>query len=236
MNTSRGKCAGVAAILLLLVSGYANAEVTEKTVLEQQSPSVVMDSSGDYVGLSIINLDEMSVMRGGFSIAGMDLTFGATLRTLIDNIKLETVFNITTAGAEIVSQVLSDISGLNEAMATVSQQVAANNDVSASTVGSTAVLVGPATGTSVTDVAPDDINLDGLSSGFSGVVITNNKGFTAALHSLTQKAAKIVTLSNASDLKVNTKLDITIRIANKQAVLSAAKAAALSRWADSFRR
>lgn len=229
-------------IVLLFISGQVIAEEAGKTLLEDQNYSRIVDSSGTYAGLDIIDLDELMDTRGGFSVAGLDLTFGATLRTLIDNIKFETVFNITKAGAEIVSQVLSDVGSLNEAMA-VTRQAAANNTttgVSDGAVdgGTTAVLVGPGTGISVTDLAPADISLEGLSSdsNFSGVVVSNNQGFTAALHRLTQNAAISAIVSNASNQRVSQKLDIKIAVANTGAARSAAKAAALSRWADSLSR
>ncbi|MEH6652261.1 MAG: hypothetical protein V7707_19740 [Motiliproteus sp.] len=321
-----------------------------------------------YVGHQVIDLATMEQMRGGFSFAGMEVKFGATLSTLIDNIKLETVFNITSAGAEIVSQMMSNLAAVNESVAAISQNIAiqkselmssAANPASTSTVtgpvagvtatgtpsalqpsvpaqqlttvpsstaqtalaqsphstaapivnnpinsaaptqqpsiatatagsspsatvhtpittvqsgqpagslttsatssaqqpaaqiaattivttpsqpnatttqsnGGSAVLVGQGTGTSLAELTPVDIDLSGVSddNGFSGIVVSNNKGFTAALHKLTQDAAISAVISNASQLKVSQKLNIKINIANAKSAQQASMRAALSK-------
>lgn len=316
-----------------------------------------------YVGHEIIDLAQMEQMRGGFSFAGMEVKFGATLSTLIDNIKLETVFNVTSAGAEIVSQMMSDLASVNESIAAIAQniatqkselvtgpvagvtlatgtpsasqptvpaqqpttapspaqtalansphstaapvvnnpitptppsqpsiatatagtspsatvqtptttvqagqpagslttaatssaqqpaQVAATNIVTtpspttpaATTTsqpaettqanGSSAVLVGQGNETPLAELTPVDVDLSGLSddNGFSGIVVSNNKGFTAALHKLTQDAAISAVISNASKIKVSQKLEIKIDIANAKSARQASMRAALSK-------
>ncbi|HET8700951.1 MAG TPA: hypothetical protein VFL97_04720 [Nitrococcus sp.] len=47
----------------------------------------------------VIGQNEMARLRGGFSLAGLDLEFGANVRTLIDNVvRLETIIHFTNAG------------------------------------------------------------------------------------------------------------------------------------------
>lgn len=47
----------------------------------------------------VIDQDEMARLRGGFDVAGLNLEFGANVRTLIDNVvRLETVVHFTPAG------------------------------------------------------------------------------------------------------------------------------------------
>lgn len=47
----------------------------------------------------VISQDEMARLRGGFDVAGLNLEFGANVRTLIDNVvRLETVVQFTPAG------------------------------------------------------------------------------------------------------------------------------------------
>ena len=317
-----------------------------------------------YIGHEIIDLAQMEQMRGGFSFAGMEVKFGATLSTLIDNIKLETVFNVTSAGAEIVSQMVSDLASINESIAAIAQniatqkselvtgpvagvtlatgtpsasqptvpaqqpttapspaqtalansphstaapvvnnpitstppsqpsiatatagtspsatvqtptttvqarqpagslttaatssaqqpvaQVAATNIVTtpspttpaATTTsqpaettqanGSSAVLVGQGNETPLAELTPVNVDLSGLSddNGFSGIVVSNNKGFTAALHKLTQDAAISAVISNASEVIVSQKLEIKIDIANTKSARQASMRAALSK-------
>ncbi|OEY65106.1 hypothetical protein BG841_00565 [Marinobacter sp. X15-166B] len=208
--------------------------------IPSQTPLPATDLLVDaYAGLPVIHRDEMGEMRGGFSVAGLNLKFGATLSTVIDSIELQTAFNITAEGAQVVSQMLSDLGSMNDAALQYSSSSITGDttvtDGSTRTVtgDASAVLVGPDTGLSAADHAPTDVSLDGLdnANGFSGVVVNSNKGFTAALHKLTQDAAISTIISNASDLKASHKLNIKIQVANTKAAGKAAKAAALSKLA-----
>lgn len=52
-----------------------------------------------FAAFPIIGHDEMAQLRGGFNVAGLELQFGANVRTLIDNVvRLETVVHFTKAG------------------------------------------------------------------------------------------------------------------------------------------
>ena len=274
-----------------------------------------MELEGAYAGSETLALADMAEMRGGFSFGGMEMSFGATLSTLIDSVKLETVFNISSRGAEIVSQALSHLAKVNPATVSVVEQTIASatptpaqtatSDTLATTPAApaaissstttptvtgpaasvtpatgtpsasqptvpveqvvavpsstvqtkatvqttapsttpaannpTTVVVGPDSGLSVAELTPVDVQLDGLStaSGFSGVVINNNKGFTAAVHKLTQEAAISAVISNASQLRVNQKLDIRIEIANAKAARQAAFRAQMSQIAGGMFR
>ncbi|MFT6914251.1 MAG: hypothetical protein ACJAWL_000539 [Motiliproteus sp.] len=272
----------------------------------QQPQTVAVKYAESYSGLQVIDLSDMGEMRGGFSFGGMEMTFGATLSTLIDNIKLETVFNVTAGGAEVISQVLSNIANVNDAVAALKNAVMDNlpsEPTTSAVTGPTAGLI-PATGTpatgtpsalqssvtgnpptvvpssrmvspaapvtpqpsqqeaslqqvatvptttavaavatsnvvligqdsalSIADLSPADVNLDGVghSNGFSGIVVSNKKGFTAAVHKLTQDAAISAIISNASDLKVSQKLDIQINIQNLKSAREASLRSALSK-------
>jgi hypothetical protein len=210
---------------LILATQTLAADIQGIRISSQSLLPAAEVPSDAYAGMNVINLDEMGEMRGGFSFAGLDMKFGATLSTVIDSIKLDTVFNITAGGAEVVSQMLSNLAGLNDAVVETR-----SSDVAGAT---TAVLVGPDTGVSASDLAPMDISLDGVnnSNGYSGVVINNNKGFTAALHKLTQDAAISAIISNASSLKASHKLNVKIEVEHAKSAGNAAKAAALSKLA-----
>ena len=223
--TSKSFAAWLVCSPLVLAALPVAADIDGIRILTQTPvPSTVVPRDA-YAGVSVINLGEMGEMRGGFSFAGLDMKFGATLSTVIDSIQLDTEFNITAGGTEVVSQMLSNLAGLNDALAETRSSAAAG--------ATTAVLVGPDTGVSASDLAPMDISLDGInnSNGYSGVVINNNKGFTAALHKLTQDAAISAIISNASSLKASHKLNMKIEVEHAKSAGNAAKAAALSKLA-----
>jgi len=77
----------------------------------------------------------------------------------------------------------------------------------------TVVLVGPQSGTSVTQVAPADVDLSGVAD-VSGVVIKDAQGFTAALHQLTQEAVRSAVISNKSGQQIRNELNIDIKVQN----------------------
>ncbi|WP_417545345.1 hypothetical protein [Marinobacter sp.] len=230
---------------LILVTQPLAAEIQGGHILSQSPLPAAVVLRDAYAGVNVINLDEMGEMRGGFTFAGLDMKFGATLSTVIDSIQLDTVFNITSGGAEVVSQMLSNLAVLNDTgiMEASNSNVAGattstgNSERTTSAVSTTdattAVLVGPDTGVSVSDLAPMDISLDGInnSNGYSGVVINNSKGFTAALHKLTQDAAISAIISNASSVKASHKLNVKIEVEHAKSAGNAAKAAALSKLA-----
>ncbi len=149
---------------------------------------------------------ELDQMRAGFNIGGLDVDFGARLQTRIDNsIELVSVVNFTKAGADIVSQTFRNPSGA-------------------------ASQVGPGTGLSVTDMTPAGVELAGLAD-FSGAIINDLKGFTAALHNITQNAIVSGVVSNASGQNIQQRIDIDVRLNNIGALQAAKQRAAI---VDSF--
>ncbi len=229
-------------ITLFSVTGQLSADTKSPGDYDQINPMLITVSSDAYSGADVINLDEMNEMRGGFSFGGLKLKFGATLSTLIDSIKLETVFSITSQGAQVVSQMLTHLGMMKETVSVASNSPSVITESNGSGTGNAettvstqtnAILVGPETGVSVSDLAPVDFKLDGVNSsnGFSGVVVSSNKGFTTALHKLTKDAAISAIISNASNVRASQKLDIKINIQNAKSTAKAAKAAALSKIA-----
>lgn len=149
---------------------------------------------------------ELDQLRAGFSLGGLDVDFGARLQTMIDNsIELVSVVNFTRAGVDVVSQTLRDPSG------SVTQ-------------------VGPSTGMLVTDVAPNGVDLAGL-AGFSGVALSDAKGFTAALQNITRDAIVSGVVSNASGRNIQQRIDIDVQLNNIGALKAARQQAAI---VDSF--
>ncbi|MBD3897034.1 hypothetical protein IEI94_14345 [Halomonas sp. ML-15] len=153
-------------------------------------------------------LDEanLETLRGGFSVSGMDLHFGAVLKTQIDSMVLESIINIDQSGARLTSQMLNgaDIGSLP-------------GDIQAKVVGA---------GASINDVAPGSLKLTGLKD-FSGLALSDSKGFTAALHNITKQAIVSAVVSDASQRSVQQTIDININVGNMPALRSASQRQAI---------
>ncbi len=137
----------------------------------------------------VIEEATLETLRGGFRIGGMELAFGAELTTLIDNqIQLVSLVNITATGVDLVSRTLSDPTGQ-------------------------ATLVGPGTGVRITDLTPNGVDLTGL-AGFSGVTLEDSRGFTAALHQVTNQAILSGVVTNASGAAIDQRVEIQVHVGN----------------------
>ncbi len=200
--------------------------------------------------LERIDEGEMAQLRGGLSIGGIEMDFGATLRTLIDNIQLTTAYRISEAGVQVLSETLGTVSAVDAARGTnhtasVSMPVAGVRGLSipisiarsampvqigtggagaASTIAgtpATATLVGPSAGHGVTDVAAPGVSLAGVQN-YRGVVVNDVKGFTAALHDITRQAVTSALINTASDRKISQRLEIDVRLQNIGQIRAAA--------------
>lgn len=178
---------------------YVNTQIPTELYPQVPFPSSTTD---DFHRGTIIAEAELDQMRAGFNIGGLDVDFGARLQTMIDNsIELVSVVNFTKAGTDIVSQTFRDPS------------------MSASQVG-------PGTGFSVTDMTPGGVDLSGLAE-FSGVTLSDTKGFTAALHNITRNAIVSGVVSNASGRDIQQRIDIDIRLNNVGALRAAKQRTAI---------
>lgn len=148
----------------------------------------------------------LDTLRGGFSVSGMELNFGAVLKTQIDSMVLESNVNIDQAGARLTSQMLNgmDIASLP-------------GDIQATVVGA---------GASIHDLAPGSFRLTGLKD-YSGLALNDNKGFTAALHNITKQAIVSAVVSDASQRSVQQTIDININVGNMPALQSASQRQAI---------
>lgn len=154
------------------------------------APQTLNDDADTFYRGIVMDESELAELRGGFNIAGMQLDFGAELRTLIDNqVQLVTQMTFSRAGEmQIVSQSFSDATGK-------------------------ATQVGPGSGVSITDITPDGVNLAGLAD-FTGVTLRDGQDFTAALHNITQNAIMSSVISNASGKDIQQAIDISVNVSN----------------------
>lgn len=146
---------------------------------------------------TIIDENELEQMRGGFRIGGVELSFGATLKTLLEggNIRLETILTFGRHGAEIVSQSFENMTGLEV------DQIGGD-------------------GVAITEVTPSHINLSGLAD-FSGIAINDTHGFTAALHRITRNAIISSVISDSYGGSIDNRINIDIHVGNMSEIRAA---------------
>lgn len=197
----------LAALLLSATSVPVTAE-TEGMILREAAMAPLEEDIYTHAHAAIIPLDDMEELRGGFSIGGVDVDFGATLQTKIDGmVRMQTQLAFTQAGLNIVSQ---QISSLSENVTSVS----------------------PGT-TPITQVAPQFFNLAGLAD-FSGVAFSDAGSFTAALHNITRNAIVSAVVSNGSGQNISQSIDVSVSLRNTEALQAAQSQAAIMRSLGRF--
>ena len=137
---------------LSAVAEPAPADYPDNRLLYEATTGPSLPPPGLFAHARVIEAAEMAELRGGFTAGGIDMSFGATLRTMIDDIRLETVMNVTRAGENIVSQTRDTTRHLREQ--TLENTSHLRNDMAARRQ---VTLVGPATGRSVTETTPVNV-------------------------------------------------------------------------------
>ncbi len=155
--------------------------------------------AADFASFDPIAEAELAELRGGFQLAGLDMSFGATLQTLVDNVRMDTVFVISGAGTEVVSQTISQHDFID---------------------GQVVSQVGQGSGNTIMELSPNGINLAGM-KGFSGMVVNDSKGFTSVFHSVTKNAILGSVVSDASERDIQQQLDIGVQLNNLPALRAA---------------
>ena len=244
---ARSLAVGIAAALSCAPAGAAGVQ---PMIVGSGAPS---DSA--FAQLELIDRAEMAELRGGLTIGGINMEFGATLRTLIDNVKLTTAYRISEAGIQVLSETLGNVSvedvvqqggnaaagvtpiarfggisipvSISRSPATAAAPPSTSAASQPLSAGVDATLVGPSTGTKVTDLTPVGVSLSGVEN-YRGVVVNDAKGFTAALHDITRQAIISSLISTASDRKVNQRLELDVRLQNLGEVRAAAIRAAVA--------
>lgn len=155
--------------------------------------------AADFAYLEPLEESELRELRGGFQISGLDMSFGATLQTLVDNVRMDTVFVIDGAGTEVVSQTISQLEAID---------------------GQFVSQVGQGSGNTIMELTPNGINLAGMKD-FSGLVVNDSKGFTSVFHSVTKNAILGSVISDASERDIRQQLDIGVQVNNLPALQAA---------------
>ncbi|MGB8711625.1 MAG: hypothetical protein WCD50_00680, partial [Onishia taeanensis] len=192
----------LAALLLSATSVPVTAE-TESMILREAAMAPLEEDIYTHAHAAIIPMDDMKELRGGFSIGGVDVDFGATLQTKIDGmVRMQTQLAFTQAGINVVSE-----------------------DIFSSSPNVTSISP---SGTSITQVAPKTFNLAGLAD-FSGVAFSDAGSFTAALHNITRNAIISAVVSNGSGQNISQSIDVSVSLRNAEALQAAQSQAAIMR-------
>ncbi|TFH87559.1 hypothetical protein EQG41_05610 [Billgrantia azerbaijanica] len=143
-------------------------------------------------GVEVIETSVMAELRGGFSINGLDLDFGARLQSMIDDVLYQTMVEFTDMGTKVLSQTLVDPAG-------------------------NAVEINPATAGNIAEATPVGISLPGFEQ-FSGVAVNDAKGFSAVLHTVTGQAIVGGVVSDAAGRSIGNQVNIDITVNNIEAL------------------
>lgn len=188
-----GRKGRILATSLLVATVLASTSTLALTSVPVSGPGLLSGATHDiYYRGEVIPSTDLDNLRGGFSLAGLEVNFGAKLTTLInDRVRYETQLAFSQAGTDIISRRL-DISG---------------------TGAESLTQVGPGTGISAADIT-GQLNLAGL-GGFSGVVVDDGMGgATAALHSITKNAIISTLSTTASGQSIRNNIDVSVHILN----------------------
>ncbi|RTR05651.1 hypothetical protein [Halomonas nitroreducens] len=188
-----GRKGRILATSLLVGSVLASTSSLALTSAPVSGPGLLSGATHDiYYRGEVIPTTALDSLRGGFSLAGLEVNFGARLTTLInDRVRYETQLAFSQAGTDIISRRLDVAGGGAE----------------------TLTQVGPETGVSVADIT-GQLNLAGL-GGYSGVVLDDGMGgATAALHSITQNAIVSTLSTTASGQSIRNNIDVSVHILN----------------------
>lgn len=189
----------VAAFTICLCSLYANADpfVSSRWI----SNSAKYMRAGDrFHNMTVIGERELDDLRGGFSIGGLEIDFGVAVRTLVDGaLAFETRASFT--GTDLVSDPQHLTSGQRAANVNVISTESQFGAPDASP-RSTPIRSGNVSGQSINEIVPQRMDLSGLTSA-SGVVINDDKGFTAILHDITRSRilSAVITASDGRDIR-----------------------------------
>jgi len=170
-----------------------------------------------FEALTVIDIDELAGMRGGFEVAGLQIDIGANIRTFLDGIQvLESVVNLTGSGG-VSAGGLAVVNSVLNAIEFQGLQV-----VDSRTGG----LAG------LRDQIPDRVDLGALNDA-NGVILNDSKGFTAALLQVDRSRIVSAIVNTANGRLIRQEVDVIVDIANfrqfQQAARDALRAGALSR-------
>ncbi|MDE2462504.1 MAG: hypothetical protein KGO02_02135, partial [Alphaproteobacteria bacterium] len=166
-------------------------------------PSLSYAGAGDnpFAGLSTVSDDQLAGSRGGFMVEGVDINFGAIVKTVVNGaVVLETQLTATN-GALVAVQ--------SGPATTSSTPIPGSPQINVRVVNNTVVAEGT--------LVPGQ---NGPSTYTSGVVITSPGGSSAAVSTFDPSRIVNVVSSNDSNQNITQQMEINVTLSNYSALKS----------------
>ena len=177
---------------LILPAPKAQADAAGRASLRAAHFGAGTSSQDDFHGLDTVGLAEMSDIRGGFNVGGLEMAIGANIRTFVDGaLVLESVARVSPSG--LISEMVSS--------------------TASPPGGGVTFNFGGETDVALQDVAPANVDLGAL-AGDNGVAINDSNGFSAALHRITQNQILGVIVNTADGRNLRQELNIEVTVEN----------------------
>lgn len=217
--------------LLLMQLATASAEPFVPGAWVQRAA----ERQGDYAdkqvvdhfsSVEVIGTDELGEMRGGLSIAGLDIDVGAVVRTIIDGtLALESHISLATAN-EIAAAINADTgSAVNAALPSGSG--GGTETVATANAGNSNGAARPADNVTIQS-SSSAVNLANPAS----VVINDAKGLTQVIHDVTRDRVVAAIVNQADRREIRQQVDIDITVSNFREFQRAAAQQRVSRVLD----
>lgn len=231
--TAKRLCGMLSGLLLMqIASSTATADQivpgswVQRASAQQANARHTVDT---FSGIEVIAMDELEGMRGGLSIAGMEVDIGAIVRTIIDGqLALESQISLTSAN-EIAAAIDAPGSGINAAASTTS---GGSNGVKAGTDANSPVP----TANNVTLQPTSNGAANPAANNSASFVINDSKGLTQVIHDLTRNRVVSAIVNQANGRDIRQEVDINITVSNFREIQRAAALQQVSRSLDGFGR
>lgn len=179
-------------VALALPAPSVQADAAGRASLKAANFGTGKTAKDDFYGLETADLAELSDLRGGFNVGGLEMAIGANIRTFVDGaLVLESVARVSPSG--LVSEMVSS--------------------TASPPGGGVTFNFGRDTDVSLQDVAPANVDLGGL-AGDSGVAINDSNGFSAALHRITQNQILGIIVNTADGRSLRQELNVEVTVQN----------------------
>ncbi len=168
-----------------------------------------IDAYASFSALAVINETELGAMRGGFTLGGLDVEFGANMRTFIDGtLALESVVALTESGPVV-------------------QQVTPTGGAAVPNTAGMSLIFADGSSATLKDATPSNVDLTAL-AGAHGIVLNDRKGFTTVLHRVNKDQILSVLINTASGRAIRNDLELTVTLTNFTQSQQAARSALLN--------
>lgn len=173
--------------------------------------------------LAVVDSGALDGMRGGFTIGGLDMQFGANVRTVIDGTSvLESIISLTQTGPVVerfthslgvVSEATQSLAQANSVAPSVPSHQGATDGSSSNNAAPLSRVAGERSGTTVTALTPHTVDLGALAQA-NGAIVNDSKGFTAVLHDINRDRFVSAIVNTALGRHIDHEVNLNVTIHN----------------------